>query len=160
MGTTDRRTQRALALVALVAIAGVDAAACGEATRPIMAGVNHTDRDAYVRLVIRGGGFGDFLLPPNSAVLLSTNLDVDRAVTFDAACNEVGTSVFGGPQVPFSVGGQIYLGPRNESGMTTEQLAPPPALPASPTDACANVPTPADPRSRVPIDGGGVGAEP
>jgi hypothetical protein len=160
VGTADRRTQRALALVALVAIAGVDAAACGQATPPIMAGVNHTDREAYVRLVIRGGGFGDFLLPPNSAVLLSTNLEVDRAVTFDASCNEVGTSVFGDPQIPFSVGGQIYIGPRNESGMTTDQLAPPPALPASPTNACANVPTPADPRLRVPIDAGGVRASP
>ncbi len=125
-----------------------------------MAGVNHTDRDAYVRLVISGGGSGDFLLPANTAVLLSTNLDVDRAVMFDDTCKEIGTSVFGDPQVPFSVGGQMFLGPMNESGMTTEQLAPAPALPASPTDACANVPTPADPRSRVPIDGGGVRTEP
>jgi hypothetical protein len=154
VGIADRRTQRALALVALLTVAGVIAAACGEATPP-MAGVNHTDRDAYVRLVIRGGGFGDFLLLANSAVLLSTNLDVDRAVMFDDTCKEIGTSVFGDPQVPFSVGGQMFLGPKNESGMTTEQLAPPPTVLASPTDACANVPTPADPRNRVPIDGGG-----
>jgi hypothetical protein len=57
-------------------------------------------------------------------VVLPTNLDVDRAVTFDAACKEVGTTVFGAPQGPFSVGGQIFLGPLNVSGMTLDQLVP------------------------------------
>ena len=101
---------RGLAPVALVTVSGVVATACGKATPP-MAGVNHTGQDAYVRLVIRGGGFGDFLLPANSAVLLSTDLDVDRAVTFDANCQETGTVVFGDPQDPYSAGGQIYIGP-------------------------------------------------
>jgi hypothetical protein len=166
VGPTDRRTRRALAFVA-VTIAGVGVAACGdaphpvEAAEPVMAGVNHTDRIAYIRLVSSGGKSRDFLLPPNRAVLLSTSLDVDRAVTFDAACKEVGTAVFGPPQVSFSVGGQIFLGPKNESGMTTDQLVPPPPLPASPTDACARIPTPRDPRDRVQIGGGGgIGTTP
>ena len=145
--------------MAMIAVAGVVSTACGQATPP-MAGVNHTDRDAYVRLVIRGGGSGDFLLPANSAVLLSTDLDVNRAVMFDETCTEIGTSVFGDPQSPYSIGGQMSLGPRNESGFTTKQLEPPPTVAASPTDACAGTPTPIDPRTRVPIDGGGVTAEP
>jgi hypothetical protein len=142
-----------LALITLLSAMAVVSGGCIAATGPTMAGVNHTNADAYVRLVVRGGGFQDFLLPRTSLRLLDAHLNVDRVVLFDDTCREVGTVVFGDGNVPFSEGGQIYLGPRNEAGMTTE-LAPVPGPAAEPADACANVPTPVDPRIRTPLDGG------
>lgn len=142
-------------LLASFLILAIVSGCAGEPARP-MAGVNRTDKNAFVRLVIKDGGFGDFLLPANSTVLLTTDLNVDRAVTFDETCHETGTVVFGNPQVDFSAGGQIFLGPKNEGGMTNELPAEGFIPGAAPTDVCANAPTPADPRDRVPLAGGGV----
>jgi hypothetical protein len=136
-------------LLGIVLVAG----GC-QAARPTMAGVNRTDTDAYIRLVLVGGGFRDFLLPRTSIRMLDIRLDVDRAVILDGSCREMGTSVFGRGNVEFSRGGQVFLGPLNESGMTTElSTATGPAAEA--TDVCEAAPTPMDPRLRPANNGGG-----
>jgi hypothetical protein len=119
-----------------------------------MAGVNRTSSDVIARLVGADGTAEDVLLPPHRAVLLVPHLQVTRVVLLDVRCAEIGTAVFGDPQDPFAAGGQVYVGPRNEAGVTTTQLVPNPALVASAVGVCAGVPTPADPRSRVPFAGG------
>lgn len=150
---TQPQAKGADSLIAGLLALGLVASGC-QAARPTMAGVNHTNENAYVRLVLVGGGFRDFLLPRSSIRMLDLTLDVDRAVLLDGACREIGTSVFGRGNLEFSKGGQLYLGPRNESGMTT-QLSQVPGPAAEPTDACLAVPTPMDPRLRPATDGGG-----
>lgn len=141
------------AFIALLLVIVLVSSGC-QAARPTMAGVNRTDADAYMRLVLVGGGFRDFLLPRNSIRMLDPRLDVDRAILLDSSCREMGTSVFGRGNVPFSRGGQLYLGPQNESGMTTE-LSQGSGPAAEPTEVCKAVPTPIDPRLRPVLDGGG-----
>lgn len=149
-----RRTGGAGAFVALLFALAIVVGGC-QVSRPTMAAVNRTDADTYIRLVLVGGGFRDFLLPRNSLRMLDVRLDVDRAVQFDGACREMGTSVFGQGNVEFSRGGQLFLGPLNESGMTTE-ISPVTGPPAEPTAVCAAVPTPLDPRLRPASNGGGA----
>jgi hypothetical protein len=127
--------------------------ACQVGRTPTMAGVNRTEQDAIVRLVLDGGGFRDFALPRNSLRLLDRSLPVDRAVMFDQECREIGTSVFGKGNNLFSDGGQMYLEPPNVSGITTE-LSPMSGPFAEATEMCRDVPTPMDPRLRQPLDGG------
>jgi hypothetical protein len=129
-------------------------AACQVGQTPTMSGVNRTEQDVVVRLVLDGGGFRDFVLPRNSSRLLDRSLPVDRAVMFDEACREIGTSVFGKGNNSFSDGGQMYLEPPNVSGMTT-QVSPMAGPFAEPTARCLEVPTPMDPRLRQASDGGG-----
>ena len=136
-------------------VAAITMSACQFGRTTSMAAENRTDEDAVIRLVLVGGGFRDFALPQHSIVLLDMSLDVDRAVMFDPSCREMGTSVCGKGNTSYRDGGQLYLAPPNQTGMTTE-LSPVAAPFAEPSRTCLQVPTPVDPRLRPPTNGGGA----
>ncbi|HET9852817.1 MAG TPA: hypothetical protein VFP56_09955 [Candidatus Limnocylindrales bacterium] len=146
--------RRGAARIGLLLAVAFTVAACQFGREPTMAGVNRTEEDAVVRLVLVSGAFRDFALPRNSLVLLDRSLNVDRAVMVDQNCREIGTSVFGKGNNSFFEGGQMYLEPPDVSGMTTELSVLTGSI-ATSTDRCLDVPTPIDPRLRQPSDGGG-----
>lgn len=146
------RRSSALGIVVVVAMA----AGCVGGPRP-MAATNRTDEPAYIRLVFADSSFQDFLLPARASVTLVTTGKVDWAAELDATCHWTGADVFDAGS-PFTQGGEIWIAPLAGGRTTTvpSVLGPP----AATSSDCLDVPTPQDPRTRVPLGGGGVGGDP
>jgi hypothetical protein len=111
-----------------------------------MTGTNRGAADASVRLVFADGGAQDYLLPARASVTLPADHEVLRALLFAPDCTIAMEGDFGQGSDPFSVGGEIYIGPDPGEGGITSQTAQSSSPPAVPTKVCSNVPTPtADP---------------